>query len=94
MKYMFDLTEGRKGCITIAGDPMVEGDWYNGHLANTAFFADPTPAHITAKDAPPELLVGMMTYEEMVNQRNNLKVMPNKYKGTTTGLALVTKKCI
>ena len=45
-QYMFDLTTDPEGCITIAGDPMVEGDWYNGHLANTAFFADPTSAYI------------------------------------------------
>ena len=33
-----------------------------------------------------------MAYEEMANRRNNLKVIPIKYKGTVTGLALVAKK--
>ena len=45
-------------------------------------------------DAPPELLAEWMAYEEMANQRNNLEVMPIKYKGMITGLALVAKKGI
>ena len=62
-QYMFDFKTDKEGCITIAGDPLVKGEWYNGHLANTAMLADPTSARsawlLMKRErcgAPPELL--------------------------------------
>ena len=96
-----DLTAGRsKGAgITIAGDPLVEGEWYNAHLANTAVFADPISAYIAYlhsatgnfDGAPPELFEEIRTYMAMAEKRNNVKAKLIKYKGIVTGHALVAK---